>query len=55
MPTVNEVIKYLNEKAGLHYRLNSKQTIDKIKARLNEGYTQVPSPISTAWSMVWVP
>ena len=40
MPTVRAVIEHLNDKAGLHYRLNNKQTIDKIKARLNEGYTQ---------------
>lgn len=39
MPTVKEVVDYLNVKAGTHYRVNVKQTADKIKARLNDGFT----------------
>lgn len=39
MPTVQEVVNYLNQKAGTHYRVNVRQTVDKIKARLNDGFT----------------
>ena len=36
---VIEIVSYLNEKAGTHYRAKSKHTASKITARLNEGYT----------------
>lgn len=39
MPTVKEVVDYLNTKAGTHYRANVRQTVDKVKARLNDGFT----------------
>lgn len=34
-----EIIKYLNEKAGTHYRTSSKETVAMIKARMNDHYT----------------
>ena len=35
---VEEIIKYLNDKAKKNFKSNSKVTIGKIKARINEGY-----------------
>lgn len=35
----DEIISYLNEKAGTNYKSNSKATQNHINARLNEGYT----------------
>lgn len=35
----SEIIDYLNQKAGTHYRTNVKKTCDLIKARMNEGFT----------------
>ena len=34
-----QIITYLNEKADKNFKPNTKATIDKIKARINEGYT----------------
>ena len=39
MPAVQEIVKYLNEKAGTHYRHTSRETADLVKARLNDHYT----------------
>lgn len=39
MPVVREVIGYLNDKAGTHFLFSTRQTADKIKARLNDGFT----------------
>ena len=36
---IEEVVNYLNEKAGTKYKSNSKNTTKHIKARLNDGYT----------------
>ena len=36
---VEDIVAYLNEKAGTSYRSNSKTTQKHINARLNEGYT----------------
>lgn len=36
---VKEVVDHLNTRAGTHYRYGSRQTRDKIVARLNEGFT----------------
>jgi len=36
---INSIISYLNEKADKNYKSNTKTTIDKIKARINEGFT----------------
>ena len=36
---VEQIITYLNEKADKNYKSNTKTTIDKIKARINEGFT----------------
>ena len=36
---IKEIIDYLNEKAGTHYRPNTNSTQRHIKARLNEKYT----------------
>jgi len=35
----NQIIEYLNNKLKSNYRSNSKNTIEKINARLNEGYS----------------
>lgn len=34
-----EIIDYLNERLGTHYKHTSVETVKKIKARLNEGFT----------------
>lgn len=34
-----EIISYLNEKTGKHYRANSKSTVRHINGRLKDGYT----------------
>jgi len=34
-----EIIKYLNQKTGAHYRVNTPETIKHINARLKEGFT----------------
>ena len=34
-----QIITYLNDKADKNFKPNTKATIDKIKARINEGYT----------------
>lgn len=36
---IEEIINYLNEKAGTKYKSTSKDTIKHINARLKEGYT----------------
>ena len=36
---INNIVDYLNEKAGTSYRANSKQTAIHINARLKEGYS----------------
>ena len=36
---VEEIISYLNSKAGTRYNPKTKQTVQHIRARLNEGYT----------------
>ena len=36
---IEEIIDYLNEKAGTKYKSTSKDTIKHINARLKEGYT----------------
>ena len=36
---IEEIINYLNEKAGTRYKSTSKDTIKHITARLKEGYT----------------
>lgn len=36
---VEEIVEYLNEKAGTQYKATTKATRDKIVARLNEGFT----------------
>ncbi len=36
---IEEIIKYLNEKVGGEYTSKAKATVDKIRARLNEGRT----------------
>lgn len=36
---IEEIIDYLNEKAGTKYKSTSKNTIKHINARLKEGYT----------------
>jgi len=38
-PAINEIITYLNKKAGKDYKLNSKKTRLLIKTRLKEGFT----------------
>lgn len=35
----SEIIDYLNQKTGTHYRTNVKKTCDLIQARMNEGFT----------------
>lgn len=35
---IQEIISYLNEKAGTNYKHNTKKTISLIKARFNEGF-----------------
>lgn len=35
---IEEIIKYLNQKADKNFRANTKKTIEKIRSRLNEGY-----------------
>lgn len=37
--TIKEVVQYLNEKTGCHYKPSSQATIKLIKARLNDGFT----------------
>lgn len=39
MPAVQEIVKYLNEKAGTHYRHTSRETVDLVKARMNDHFT----------------
>ena len=39
MGIVKQIINHLNERANTKYRATSKNTKDKIKARLNEGYS----------------
>lgn len=39
MPSVNEIVSYLNEKAGTKYRPYSRATAELIKGRLEERYT----------------
>ena len=39
MPAVQEIVKYLNDKAGTHYRHTSRETAELVKARLNDHYT----------------
>ena len=34
-----EIIKYLNQKTGAHYKLNTPETVKHINARLKEGFT----------------
>ena len=34
-----DIVDYLNERTGAHYKSSSRKTKDLIKARLNEGYT----------------
>lgn len=36
---VSEIVTYLNQRAGKHYRANSASTSKPIRARLKEGYT----------------
>lgn len=36
---VQEIIEYLNQKAGTHYKARTPQTVKLIKARLKEGFT----------------
>lgn len=36
--TVNKIVRYLNEKAGKHFKPGTENTKKHIKARLNEGY-----------------
>ena len=36
---VDEVVNYLNERVGSNYKSNTPKTRDKIKARINEGFT----------------
>lgn len=38
--TYNQIIIYLNEKAGTSYRPNTRKTRDLIRARLNEGFIE---------------
>ena len=37
--TVKAVVEYLNQRTGSSYRPGTRSTADKIKARLNEGFT----------------
>lgn len=37
--TVKAVLAHLNDRASTAYRARSKATVDKVKARMNEGYT----------------
>ena len=37
--TIKEVVQYLNEKTGCHYKPSSQATIKLIKARLNDDFT----------------
>lgn len=37
--SINAVVGYLNQRVGTRFKANSKQTVTKIRARLNEGYT----------------
>ena len=36
---IEEIVNYLNQKAGTKYKSSSKNTIKHIKARINDGYT----------------
>lgn len=40
LSTYNQIIIYLNQKAGTSYRLGTRKTKDLIRARLNEGFTE---------------